>query len=202
MKYIKSPDRLTVGEKEYPIDVDFRTWGTLSSDIANCKTDKESFDVLLKFILNQGLLLSKDSFLAALSFFACEKQEKKADESAESKSEKRIKDRPFDFIKDEPLIYAAFLGQYGIDLRSASLHWWDFCALLQGLSEEQTICKIMSYRTLDLSKVDKKQRSHYKQIKDKYALDKPKHQTLEQRNNALRERIIAIQKEVGKNGRT
>ncbi len=53
----------------------------------------------------------------------------------------------FDYEIDSDYIYAAFLGQYGIDLLEVEeLHWYKFLALFKGLKDDEMICKIMSYR--------------------------------------------------------
>ena len=43
-------------------------------------------------------------------------------------------DRPpaFDYEIDAQEIYASFLILYGIDLLDSDIHWWQFCALLDG----------------------------------------------------------------------
>jgi hypothetical protein len=41
---------------------------------------------------------------------------------------------PYDWKLDSEYIYAAFLQQYGIDLIKTDLHWFDFCALFNGLA--------------------------------------------------------------------
>ncbi|MDR2048369.1 MAG: bacteriophage Gp15 family protein [Treponema sp.] len=40
---------------------------------------------------------------------------------------------PYDWKLDSEYIYAAFMQQYGIDLIKTNLHWFDFCALFNGL---------------------------------------------------------------------
>lgn len=54
--------------------------------------------------------------------------------------------RLVDFEKDAGLVYAAFLGQYGVDLMEARMHWWVFRALFAGLSAEQEIVRVMAVR--------------------------------------------------------
>jgi hypothetical protein len=39
----------------------------------------------------------------------------------------------YDYKLDSEYIYAAFMQQYGIDLTTANLHWFDFSALFNGL---------------------------------------------------------------------
>lgn len=52
-----------------------------------------------------------------------------------------------DYELDAELIYAAFLGQYGIDLTEVEeLHWHKFLALLKGLNESTRLREVMGYR--------------------------------------------------------
>ena len=53
-------------------------------------------------------------------------------------SKRRTTRRGYCFLKDAPLIYAAFRQQYGINLRQTpndSLHWWEFLAMFEALDE-------------------------------------------------------------------
>jgi len=70
-------------------------------------------------------------------------------------------DRPpvFDYEVDAPEIYASFLSLYGIDLLESDMHWWKFCALLDGAiwSDSPIGKKIRrreELRTTDASKCD------------------------------------------------
>ena len=50
------------------------------------------------------------------------------------------------FEQDADLIFAAFWGQYNLDLSLESgLHWWKFRALFMGLPAECELKKIMGY---------------------------------------------------------
>ena len=54
---------------------------------------------------------------------------------------------PLDYEIDSDLIYAAFLGQYGIDLVEVEeLHWHKFLALLNGLNDSQKLSEVIGYR--------------------------------------------------------
>lgn len=105
-----------------------------------------------------------------LWFYSCGNQHReKAQEKAKSTGiEKRI----YDYDIDAPLIYAAFLSQYRIDLQDIEyLHWWKFNALFQGLSEQQKIVEIMGYRSINLAKIkNRSEREHYAALQAKYAL--------------------------------
>ena len=79
--------------------------------------------------------------------------------------------RDYDFAQDAGLIYAAFRQQYGINLLSEKLHWWEFRALLAGLDETTQFVKVVTYRGIDLSTVkDKEQKAFYKRMKERYRL--------------------------------
>ena len=78
-----------------------------------------------------------------------------------------------DFSQDAPLLYAAFLSQYGIDLSRDKLHWHRFRALLSGLSPEHRICQIMGYRSVDLATIrDREQKAFYRRMKRQYAISR------------------------------
>lgn len=78
----------------------------------------------------------------------------------------------FDYIIDGPLIAAAFQSAYGIDLTDprTRLHWWRFQALLQGLPDECRFCRVIGWRTADLSGLKGKQLAFYSDMKRKFAL--------------------------------
>ena len=90
---------------------------------------------------------------------------------SESKAKKRYNDI-YSYEYDAEYIYSAFLSQYRLDLNEVDyLHWWKFKSLFDGLNEENQICKIMSYRAIDLSKIkDEEQKKHYRDLKRDFAL--------------------------------
>ena len=78
----------------------------------------------------------------------------------------------FDYIIDGPLIAAAFQSAYQIDLTDpgTTIHWWRFQALLQGLPDECRFCRVIGWRTADLTGMKGKQLSFYEGMKRKFAL--------------------------------
>ena len=64
------------------------------------------------------------------------------DEKKENKNGQRV----FDFNADSGRLYAAFLQTYGIDLRSASMHWWLFLELFRDLPEDTMLLKVIDIR--------------------------------------------------------
>lgn len=98
----------------------------------------------------------------------------------------------FDFAEDEALFYAAFLGEYGVDLNRAKLHWFDFCALFKGLPDEcrlKQVIQVRSTKMSDVPKYDRKRIAHLKQV---YALKKvqsKKYATAKERDEDMKARI-------------
>lgn len=86
-----------------------------------------------------------------------------------------------DYEADAGLIYAAFMGEYGIDLCEEKLHWYKFCALLGGLGEDRMLSKIMALRGMDpAAQTDNKKRSEIRRLQRLYAC--PDRRTLAERD--------------------
>ena len=63
------------------------------------------------------------------------------------------------------------------------LHWWKFKALFDSLNEETQMKKIMYYRKVSTSGMDRDRRAYINEMKKLYSLSKDKKKmTLEQRN--------------------
>jgi hypothetical protein len=78
----------------------------------------------------------------------------------------------YDFEVDSDLIFTAFMSQYNINLNREKLHWWEFVALFNSLSDSNDIVKIMNYRTIDLTSIeDKKERKMYSELQKYYSLE-------------------------------
>ncbi len=93
-----------------------------------------------------------------------------------------------DYSLDAPLIYAAFMGEYGIDLCEADLHWYKFCALLSGLGEERRLCRIIAIRAAEPSSIaDPKRRSEIRRLQRIYAC--PDNRSAEERDRDISEAL-------------
>ena len=75
------------------------------------------------------------------------------------------------YIKDDALIYAAFMQQYGIDLAEGELHWHKFRALIDGLTDDTQLVKVMRYRSVKLGDVSTEERKFYRDMQDFYSLE-------------------------------
>jgi len=84
--------------------------------------------------------------------------------------------RVLDWTQDAPLIYAAFLQAYGIDLikQRGRLDWRVFLALFQALPESTKIREVMGIRRCDLPAPDKYNADQIKKLieaKQYYAIE-------------------------------
>lgn len=180
------PKKVTIDNKEYKINSDFRT------------------SILFELLMQDGSIGEKDKILMALElyyskiprninesieqilwFYRCGKDITKSKGNGKGKSITQI----YSFEYDDDYIYAAFMDQYGIDLQDIEyIHWWKFKALFKSLKEDNEIVKIMGYRSADLSKIkDKEQKSNYKYMKELYKIPIPQdeREKLDEITNAL-----------------
>ena len=97
------------------------------------------------------------------------------------------------YIKDDALIYAAFLQQYGIDLADSEIHWHKFRALLDGLTEDTQLVKVMRYRSVKLGDVSTEERKFYRDMQDFYSLEQISDAEAEQLS-ALEDKLISASK--------
>lgn len=94
------------------------------------------------------------------------------------------------YIKDDALIYAAFMQQYGLDLAETELHWHKFRALLDGLTEDTQLVKVMRYRSVKLGDVATEERKFYRDMQEFYSLEQISEDEAE-RLSALEDKLIS-----------
>lgn len=172
------PTTVTVAGKEVSIANDFRTGILFEMLVQDGSLSKEERNIAAMELWYPGGLPQYDeqSVLEAVDamlwFYLCGKENKPATQTTTTAPEKAATRRIYDFDMDAPLIYAAFLAQYHIDLQDIEhLHWWKFSAMFAGLTEEHEISKIMGYRAIDLTTIkNKAERERYTKLQVKYAL--------------------------------
>ena len=89
----------------------------------------------------------------------------------------------FDYEQDAEAIFASFMSEYHINLLEprGKMHWREFKALFNGLSENSYMQRIISIRQRDLSDVeDGKMRQQLTDAKNYYALDVPQNEVVNQ----------------------
>lgn len=177
------PDTIVVDGKEIELFTDFRDWLQFNR-LLNQKeiTDeevKEAFDCVIKKYVHVDPL----NLIKGLMDFMNEKEKVEIDETKPIKmkdlmAEKEEDAEPIgqpvlDYDYDSNYIYAAFLQQYGIDLRNAEMHWYEFKALFSGLTEKCKIVEIIGYRSISdssYSQMSKEERKRVKRMQKIYQL--------------------------------
>jgi len=165
------PEEVEINNKAYEVNFDFRTLILINLLLCDMTVD-EDFKVKQSIKLFYPVIpLDKNIAISNLAWFnRCGKEiELKKTKKTKSATGKRI----LDYEKDADLIYSAFMSQYRLDLQDIEqLHWWKFQSLLNGLNEDNRLCEIMKYRSMDLSKIqDKEQKKFYKEMQELYSLD-------------------------------
>lgn len=152
--------------KQYKINPDFDLWIEIG-ELFLCGRDEQNSSMAKILALAYPVLPDNPigAFEKILWFFSCGKEKEKNVGSAFVKAPAVSLKRDFGYI------WAAFIAEFGIDLSTAKLHWWRFCALLAALGDDCRFSKIVSYRTMDVAAVkDRKLRQFYETMKAKYRL--------------------------------
>lgn len=101
----------------------------------------------------------------------------------------------FDYVQDAEAIFASFMREYHINLleQRGKMHWREFKALFNGLSENSYMQRIISIRQRDLSDVeDGKMRQQLTDAKSYYALDVPQNEVVDQDQGAQTSALSAM----------
>ncbi len=73
----------------------------------------------------------------------------------------------FSYLYDSTYILSDFLRYYGIDLRTAEMHWYEFTAMFDGLPQEAETKQRIAYRSLDLSGIkNRERRAQVRRVQD------------------------------------
>lgn len=177
---------ILIGRVKVPIDPDFRIMCGFSAAVL--RRNAENLTDIAKRFFFAGLPdgVSQAAAAAAMDSFY-------ADGLAAAKSNDTINCRTptpcFDFEEDEGYFYAAFMGAYGIDLRTAKLHWLDFCALFKGLPDECKLKQIIGIRAQSLGEIKSgTERKRISKLKAIYGLKvkvKRRFEGAKERNSAI-----------------
>ena len=178
------PESVNYNGKDYPLKTDFKVWLKFHSIVTDKKStpaEKSAKAILCCFDSRKCKRLPdtmEDTMALLLKFFS-------GNTEADSGKYAPKKERVFDFAEDSGYIYAAFFQEYGIDLSESSMHWYRFLALLNGLSENTKLRKIIAWRGVNLSEIkDSGRREYFRRMKSFYRLGKAE-------NGILTEKDIA-----------
>lgn len=163
------PRSIRIGDIDYPIRTDFRTWIKVESILKDSNIP-DGFKLSMIYIICDLFYGNKDISTESIDavfdgIFSFWRMYKPVNEKA-----KISHDIAYSYDNDFDLIVSAFKQQYGINLFSDDMHWFEFKSLFDGLSESTMFRKIVGYRTVDLSKVSKEQKKEYAELKEFYRI--------------------------------
>lgn len=162
------PETVEIAGADVPINTDFRVgiqFERLVLDGSISDAVKVNTAIELFFGDYTRIRDREAAIEAALWFFTCGRYP--PDQTKTPKTSKRC----YDYAADARLIYSAFLDQYRVDLQTADLHWWKFCAMLAGLKSDAEFSKVIGYRAIDVSKIkNREERARIQKLQMIYAL--------------------------------
>ena len=169
------PEYVNIDGEEYFIDTNFRN-GIIFEKIAfsDIPIKNKVAQLLPIFYTEQMPRNTTVAMETIIGFYSCGVETKK-DTAHQRRKNGNVVLKPkmiYDYFHDAPYIYAAFLGNYGIDLNDIEyLHWWKFHALFRGLPSSAKIVEIMGYRGTDLGRIkSKSEQERIARMKEIYAL--------------------------------
>lgn len=162
----KLPDYVTVFEKKYPVHTSFKNWIQISV-LAEEKGIKDAHALAQMLKLCYSEKLPPDIASAVMGMFVFLNGDTEISVSSDRKKGNKI----FSFGQDASAIYGAFYSKYGIDLYDSDMHWYKFCALLEGLAEDNPFRSIIRIRTMDETDIkNSKNVRQIRELKAKYGL--------------------------------
>lgn len=83
----------------------------------------------------------------------------------------KLSKKDMDFNYDNKYINASFLSDYRIDIEEVKMHWWKYCNLIAGFTDNCVLSKIRDIRNIDLNDYkDAKQKAKLKEAMENVAL--------------------------------
>lgn len=190
------PKTVEVRGKTYKINYGYRACMLIEIDMFSDREDEQKIlDALNIFYFNNIPSDKDEAMKQLLRFYQCGATDDKK-KSTGSKLHPKNK-RAYCFETDAGRIYAAFRTQYGINLnqtKSNDLHWWEFTAMFESLSEDLFISRLMFYRTADLKNMGKNQKAFIKKMRELYPIkhassSMPDRAKLAKRNQDMKEYV-------------
>lgn len=172
------PTTVNINGGAYSINTDFRAGIAFETMIQN---GEENAVKLLQPFFPDGIPGDINATVRAVHWFYC------CGSIPEKKEGQRNKKPSYSFDADSGAIFADFWQYYGVDLSQAYMHWWVFCALLEGLPEKSEFKKRVHYRICDLKGLHKQERERILKIRSQIQIKSRNSgkMTLEERNQKM-----------------
>lgn len=137
------PDSVSVDGVEYQINTGFRDALACLEAINDADmSEVERAWAVIGILYKQEPEDLQEALRMAVKYLQCGREEKA-----------RYREPDMDFEYDMPYIKSSFMSDYRIDLDFAEIHWWKFCNLLQGLTDDCVLNRVRDIRNYDLSTV-------------------------------------------------
>jgi hypothetical protein len=161
------PSNVEINGVKYPVETDFRLMMRLEIIIqttVKAQLGKALLPVIRDFYKGNIPHDADAAVRGMILFYRC-------GDDSERKQSSTKRERCYAFDADQKYFIAAFRGEYGIDLTSARMHWWEFSALFSGLGDDTELVRIMQYRATDVSKIKSRQeKARIRRLQSIYAL--------------------------------
>lgn len=145
----KLPDHVNVGDSYYKIDT--RTCKAIQcfliAEDTECPEEERQIAVVTNMVFGRNV--------EPEDFYEVYRQITDWLNGYPSENHTKNKTQIISLFQDHNLIVAAFRQQYGISLDELkSMHWWEFLALLSGISEQTRLGEVMKIRGMEISAKD------------------------------------------------
>lgn len=158
------PEYAEIGGQKYKLDTDFRTGLRCFEVVYDTSIDDYERSLAVVYLLFgfvPDVELLPEFLRMAIKFLQC----------GETREEQTARKADMDILADEKYIMASFLSDYKIDLRTADLHWWQYIALIGGLTADCVLSNVREIRNADLSEYsDPKTRLKLERAKEQVKL--------------------------------
>ena len=159
-------DYITLFGENYPVNTSHRNWIKISILLeTKGLDDKKAVAEMLRLCYREKLPPTIGSAVVGMIAFL------KGDTELSVSSDEKRGQKICSFSDDASIIYSTFYQKYGIDLSENDIHWHKFCALFEGLADDNPFKTLIKIRTVDETKVkDATKRRKIKELKNKYAI--------------------------------
>ncbi len=160
------PEYIVLYGERYPVFTSFANWLKISMLLEEKGLDDaKTLSEILKLCYKEKLPKNIGSAIAGVLAFL------NGDTDISVSSDKKKTGKVYSFFEDSNAIYASFFTKYGIDLCVTDMHWYKFCALFQGLADENPFATLIKIRTIDEKEIkNAKSRRKIMELKERYAL--------------------------------
>lgn len=131
------PETVEVDGRAFQLNTDFRVWIRFERDLKKAYESGEPFEVTYCF------KDEKPTYLDVSLLMAWAHPPKELPRAIAGDHNDAIM---LDLDIDADMIYSAFWEQYGIDLLTVDLHWYQFMALLSCISDKTQLGHVIGYR--------------------------------------------------------